>query len=35
MRKLIAKLAENYAKMGATSMMFVFHQPRAPKSLIK
>ena len=35
MKKLIAKLAENYAKMGATSFIFVFHQPRAPKSLIK
>lgn len=35
MKKLIAKLAENYAKMGATSVRFIFHQPKAPKSLIK
>lgn len=35
MKKLIAKLAENYAKYGATCNMFIFHQPRAPKSLIK
>ena len=35
MTKLIAKLAEKYAKMGATSVLFVWHQPKAPKSLIK
>lgn len=35
MTKLIAKLAEKYAKMGATSLMLIWHQPKAPKSLIK
>ena len=35
MKKLIAKLTENYAKMGATSVLFIYHQPKAPKSLIK
>ena len=35
MTKIIAKLAEKYAKMGATSIFFVWHQPKAPKSLIK
>ena len=35
MTKLIAKIAEKYAKMGATSSFFVWHQPKAPKSLIK
>ena len=35
MTKIIAKLAEKYAKMGATSMMYIWHQPKAPKSLIK
>lgn len=35
MKKLIAKIAEKYAKMGATSTLLVWHQPKAPKSLIK
>lgn len=35
MTKLIAKIAERYAKMGATSMLLLWHQPKAPKSLIK
>ncbi len=35
MSKLITKIAELYAKQGATSVIFTYHQPRAPKSLIK
>lgn len=35
MTKLIAKIAEKYAKMGATSVCLLWHQPKAPKSLIK
>jgi len=35
MTKLIAKLAEKYAKMGATSIILIWHQPKAPKCLIK
>lgn len=35
MTKLVAKLAEKYAKLGATSVFFLFHQPKAPKSLVK
>ena len=35
MRKMIAKIAEKYAKMGATSAFLLWHQAKAPKSLIK
>ncbi len=35
MTKILANLAEKYAKLGATSVLFVWHQPKAPKSLLK
>lgn len=36
MRKLIAKIAEAYAKSTTTSsMMWLFHATKAPRSLIK
>lgn len=37
MLKKLAKLAEKYAKVTntATFLMFVFHQPKMPASLIK
>lgn len=35
MRKIIAKIAERYAKMGTTSSLLFWHAPKAPKSLIK
>lgn len=34
--KLLTKIAEAYAKMSTTSCFYlVFHQPKAPKCLIK
>ncbi len=35
MTKLIAKFAEKYAKLGATSVFLFFHQPKAPNCLVK
>ena len=35
MRKIIAKKAEGYAKMGTTSVFLFWHQAKAPKSLVK
>jgi len=36
MLKLLAKIAESYAKTTNTaSVIFYFHQPKMPKSLIK
>jgi len=35
MTKLVAKIAEKYAKLGATSVYLFFNQPIAPTHLLK
>jgi len=35
MIKLIARIAEKYAKLGATSVYLFFNQPTAPAHLVK
>lgn len=35
MTKLVARIAEKYAKMGAASVYLFFNQPTAPIHLVK